>query len=344
MKNKKELQKYFRNKYYNKNNNYEVILSEIKKEESIKKNSFFKIVAAIIISLFGTTGIVFASNKIYNEYIKKQNEINSNQLFVVKEGTFSNVFSNDMIYADKVDLYYKIITNIEDYDIYKTKINELPEMTQDSFNDNFLIIIGNWGSRQPYESDLTISDVNADETTTCIKLKQKEKPNYNKTTITLYAIIDKALLREKTNITIEYPKIETNNFASLDSLPDNYSVENALNDGCFVEENYNILSNDKYAIDELIKKSQNGEEDFLRIYSKYDDYIRIIDLEFKDGIFFMNERNSINKKINSISFKYLTKRYFPEREAYEYGYNSIDSSIDVNQLLIVKLDWFIISI
>lgn len=344
MKNKKELQKYFRNKYYNKNNNYEVILSEIKKEESIKKNSFFKIVAAIIISLFGTTGIVFASNKIYNEYIKKQNEINSNQLFVVKEGTFSNDFSNDMIYADKVDLYYKIITNIEDYDIYKTKINELPEMTQDSFNDNFLIIIGNWGSRQSYESDLTISDVNADETTTCIKLKQKEKPNYNKTTITLYAIIDKALLREKTNITIEYPKIETNNFASLDSLPDNYSVENALNDGCFVEENYNILSNDKYAIDELIKKSQNGEEGFLRIYSKYDDYIRIIDLEFKDGIFFMNERNSINKKINSISFKYLTKRYFSEREAYEYGYNSIDSSIDANQLLIVKLDWFIISI
>lgn len=338
MKNKKELQKYFRNKYYNKNNNYEVILSEIKKEESIKKNSFFKIVAAIIISLFGTTGIVFASNKIYNEYIKKQNEINSNQLFVVKEGTFSNDFSNDMIYADKVDLYYKIITNIEDYDIYKTKINELPEMTQDSFNDNFLIIIGNWGSRQPYESDLTISDVNADETTTCIKLKQKEKPNYNKTTITLYAIIDKALLREKTNITIEYPKIETNNFASLDSLPDNYSVENALNDGCFVEENYNILSNDKYAIDELIKKSQNGEEGFLRIYSKYDDYIRIIDLEFKDGIFFMNERNSINKKINSISFKYLTKRHFSEREAYEYGYNSIDSSIDANQLLIVKLD------
>lgn len=338
MKNRKKLQEYFKNKYYSKNNNYKVILSEIKKEESTNKNGFFKIVATIIITLLGTTGMVFASTKIYNEYIKKQDEINSDKLFIVEEGMFSNNFANNMAYVKGADLYYKIITNIEDYNTYKTKVSELPEMTEESFANNFLVVIANWGARQPHESDLTISEINADETTTYITLKQKENPNYDKTTLTLYAIVDRTLLKEKTVINIEFSNIQTSNFTSLDRLPDNYGIQDALKDGCFVEEDYTILSENKYAIDEFIEKSKNDEESFIRIYSKSGDYVRVIDIKFKNGIFIMNMRNSINKEIYVNSFKYLTKKYFPEKNAYEYGYNSIDRPIDSVQLLIVYLD------
>ena len=293
MKNKENLQKYFKNNYYNKNNNYKVILSEIIKEENMNKNRFLKMIATTIITLLGTTSLVFASTKIYNEYIKKQDEINSVGLFTVEEGCFSDNFvdSNMTLANNDADTYYKIITNMEDYEKYKLKISELPEMSKEQFENNFLIIIANWGAFTPHLCDLTISEINADETTTYVLMKQKENPNYDNYNKTWCAIVDKKLLRENVEINIEKPIIENKNFISLDSLPKNYSVEDALKDGCFVVQDYKVLSEDKYAIDKLIEKSKSRKDDFIRIYSKLDDYIVVSDLQLKNGIFYYH-RNS----------------------------------------------------
>ncbi len=337
MKNKMEIQRYFKNQYYNKDSNYKAILSEIIKDEKMYQKSIFKMVAAIIITFIGMTSIVVAGVNVYDEYIKKKGETDTEEFFITETGRFSTDFSNDMIFVKETGLYYKIITNMMDYSSYKIKLQELPEMTEEDFKENFLIILANWGTRQPDESDLTISEIKADERTTYVTLRQKEKPNYDKTSMIIYAECHKSLLREKIEISIEKSNLQNPNFVNLESLPNDYSIEEALKDGCFVEENNRVLSKDKYAIDELIENSKKGVESCVRIYSKFNNYVRIIDLEFKNGIFIANGFTSENKNIYTKSFRYLTKSYY-KNDIYTYGYNDIDSSDGAGILLEIYLD------
>ncbi len=259
MKNRKEIQKYFKSKYYNKDTNYKTILCQIKNEEKNNKNKLFKAISTIIITLLGTTSIVFASSKIYNEYIKQQEEINSSGLYTDEQG-FSyyevDLTQNDMIYDEQSMLYYKIISDLQDYDKYKSKVNELPDISKEKFQEIFVIIIANTGMRQPHESDLNISEIKSDETTLYITMDQKAEPDYNNFGRVWYAVVDKMLLRNNVKIISKYLNIENPNFVKLENLPDNYSIEQALIDGCFVEKDYTVLSKNQYAIDELIEKAK----------------------------------------------------------------------------------------
>ena len=69
MKDKKKIQKHFKNKYYNKSTNYKIIISEIRKEESMNRKKFLKAIVTTIIALIGSASMVFAGTIIYNEYI-----------------------------------------------------------------------------------------------------------------------------------------------------------------------------------------------------------------------------------------------------------------------------------
>lgn len=339
MKDINDIQNYFNEKYYNQNKNYNIIMSEILKTENqhiIRKEksfNFFKVIATTVITLLGTTGIVFAGVTAYNEYIKKQDELKSNSLYLNDGKLYSNDFTEDMIYEKTVDLYYKVITNISDYNKYKHNLSDLPELTSEEFNSNFLIIIGNWGSRYPHENDLEISRIDVNDETTSIILKQKENPNYDKNAITLYAIIDKSTLKQNIKLCIEQNEIKYQNYVSIENLPNDYSIEEAQKDGCFVEENSKVLSDDVKVLDNLIENAKSNIESFVRIYSKSSNSIRIIDLQYKNGIFIANVRNLKEKEVNTFSFKYLTKREHTQKGTVEYGYNMIDRSEDAGFLL-----------
>ena len=346
MKNKKELQKYFNKKYYNKDNNYKIIVSKIMEEENqnIKINIFLeisRIAAILLISILGTSSLVLASVKIYNEYIKNKGEIQSENLYLTEEGFYSMDFANDMIYEETANLYYKIITNIKDYNKYKNIIEELPEMTKDEFNNNFLIIIASGLSRRPHEADLIISEVDADETHTYVTLTQKCNSDYDKDIFTLYAIINREILREKIKLNVEAPEIRSEKYVDIESLPNAYSIEDALKDGCFViDENFKILSENKNALDDLIENSKKGVESFMRIYSKEKNRRRIIDLQYKKGIILTKVRNLDNQKIYIYSYKYLTKQLYPEGKdnIYIYGFNNVDSAIGSTLFLAVSYE------
>ena len=340
MKNKKKLQKYFNKNYYNKDDNFKVIVSKIIEEENIniKTNmffNFFKIIATTIISLVATSGLVFASVKIYNEYIKNKGEIQSDDLYRSSDGYYSINFKQNMLYDDSVNLYYKIITNIDDYNKFKHILKDLPVMNAEDFNNDFLIFICDAGARNPHEQDLEISEVTADSEITYLTLKQKEKPNYEKNNITLYAILDKELLRDKVKLEISIPEIKSEKFIAIENLPDTYSIEDALKDGCFVENDSKILSENKYELDELIENSKNSIESFIRIYSKDGNSTRVIDLQYKNNIFMAKGRNLGNSEIIIFSFRFLTKSYY-ENGMYLFGYNNIDRAIDSTMLLLVS--------
>ena len=344
MKNKKEVQEYFENKYYNEKDMYNSIIDKIKEDKDMpKRTGILKIIATILIAILGTTGIVLASTKIYNEYIKKQGQTEAKQLFLIREGPFEGTYSSNyvhqnMIYSEEARVYYKIITNITQYNEYKNKVNELPEITETDFNNNFIIIIVKSGIDSPHRNDLTISNINADETKSYITLKQKENPNYDKAEELIYALVDKSLLREEVEIKFIPTEIKNANVVPLDKLKKDYSKEDAIKDGCFVIDDGNVLSQNKYALDEIIEKSQNNVECYLRIFYTYNGTVKIYDLQYNKEIFILKVLESSTSEISTYSFKYLIKQHiFKDQNIYSYGYNNDNQKEYMTPLFNIKI-------
>lgn len=280
-------------------------------------NKFAKVSIIIICATILMTGIAYAGVVIYNEYIKKQEQIQSRGLFDLGDGITTyeiDLMANDMIWNEESRLYHKLISNEEGYEKYKSRVSELPEVSEINFDENFIVIIANENVRQMHEKDLTIYNVIADENTTHIVMKQKENPNYNNENNIWYAIIDKSLLRENADVTIENREIDTRNFTKAKDLPKDYSIENAIQDGCIVLENNKIKSNNIDLLDKFIETTVKGENAFIRVYTAQNnnrlDETRIKDVEYYNGIYYVsdysltgNERSYFNSFTNK-----LTKR------------------------------------
>ena len=174
-----------------------------------------KIIIIIILTIVFFVSI-FIGNSLYNNYetteyeyheigeneirtnnISERAEINTSVLYDSEDG---DLMSIDMNYNNDVRLYYKIITNKEDYNKYKSRIN-LPDNID--FEKDFLIIIANENIRSEEEYDLRIYEVTADETTTHIVMKQKENPSTYNINNVFYALVNKSELRENIDIKIE---------------------------------------------------------------------------------------------------------------------------------------------
>lgn len=242
------------------------------------------------------TGITYAGIVIYNEFIKKQDEVKSRGLFDLGDGHTEyeiNLMANDMSWNSKNSLYHRIIDNSADYEVYKSRINEFPEAEEINFEENFVVIIANENIRQPHEKDLTIHNVYADDDTIHIVMKQKENPNYDVESNIWYAIVDKSLLRNSADVTIEQRTFNTGNFKDIKDLPQDYSVENAITDGCIVLQNNKIISNNIEQLDNFVQNTQNNINSFIRVYSCYKGKstdkakVEIKDLEYYNGIYYL---------------------------------------------------------
>ncbi len=338
----KEAQEYFKSKYYNKDKNYEIITSKIKEKE-MSKNKILKVVAMLMIIIISTTGIGIAGSKFYNEYIKNQGEIDSKELLNSRDGY---EYTENMTFSKDINSYYKIITDKETFDSYKEQIAELPYMEDKDFNNNFLVLIANKANFYPHMRDVTISEIKSDETTLYIKLMQKENPNYDKTSDIIYAIVDKELLRENIDLKLDLSNIKNKNFIDIKNLSEDYSKEEAIEDGCLVidqevnkpgSNEFKVLSNDPFALDKLIENANKGIESSIRIY--FDDRVkaRIIDVTYKDDIYIINvgypgtEVNFVN------SAKYLMKEHIRDN-LYAYSYNSRERTQDAAILIYINLD------
>lgn len=343
MKDKKKIQKHFKNKYYNKSTNYKRILSEIRKEEIMNTKSLLKAIVTAIITLLGTTSMVFAGTKIYSEYIKRQDDINSESFISASNSTYTDDFiSKNMKYSENANVNYRIITNLKDYAIFKDKENNLPDMSENDFKDSFIVIFFKSGSSDPHRSDLTISEITSDEKNTYITIKSDENPDIDKTSEVFYAVVDNTLLRENISIELIEPHIKNSTFVSLEELPKKYSIEEALEDGCFVVEECKVLSKNKYAIDELIEKAKNNEESSIRIYDKFNNFVYISDLSYKDGIFIRNTMSSQDnfEEVNTSSGKYLSKvKSGHNSDYYDYDLKNYDIQNYLGEVIVtVDLD------
>lgn len=242
----------------------------------------------IIITIVSSTGVCWATIHVYNEYIKKQGT------------TRINVEIADlMIWDEKNGIYYKIINNYDEYKKFKERIDTLPEMSPNDLESESLLII-TWSSgRELHETDLEVVDVTSNNTTTNIILNQKTNPNYYSNNNLIFSVISNEQLKDNIKIQIEHYQIVPKGYTSIDELTENYTVEQAIQDGCVVIESTILKSEDPYAIDKFIEKTENGENSFIRIYDKQSKSTYIHDIEYKDGVYYERTKDIMNiDKIN----------------------------------------------
>lgn len=254
------------------------------------------------------------TNEVIDSNIKENGELNTSGLYEYN-GSFAyeyDLMRNDMIFNSNVTLYHKVITNREDYDVYTSRISELPEV---NFEEDFIIIIANENIRNASENDLIISSIVSDENTIHIDLKQRENPNYECMNNVFYAVADKSKLREKVDITIKHEKISYEGFCDIEDISKNYSVKQAISDGCFVVEfnsdKVKVLSSNKNAMEEFLEKSKTEEDAFIRIcfFSSEVDGVQIIkDIKYQNKIYYYQLRDlASGKDVENNVYKYLEK-------------------------------------
>lgn len=254
-------------------------------------NKVIKVICVILCITVSLTGITFAGITFYNAFIKKQDKIETRGLFDDGRGYTdyeTDLMANDMTWQDDVRLYYRTITNSNDYEKYKSRISTLPEVSEINFDKNFIVIIANENYRDFDEIDMEISNVYIDETTTNIIMKQKENPNMEDTTNVWYAIVDNSQLKDNVKITIEHKNFNNEDVIEISKLPLDYSVNKAIEDGCFTLRNNKLVSSDEKQLDDFIEKTKKGEKSFIRVYSNYEGEITITDVNFENGIYYTN--------------------------------------------------------
>ena len=264
---------------YNKSNNKDKFFNQ-----HLYKNTDYMLTlrtfSTFLVVILLTVGMVYAGIATYNFIqtttntdFKKNSDYDYNQDMTCQNG-----------------IYYKKITNYDDYIICKNRWDDIVDMSQEDFNENFIIIIAG----ENYSTiNLNIYEITADDNTTYIKLKKVESDTIN---TVVSAKISNDLYRENISIenTPEIPNVSEHQ--NIEDLPQDYSKEQAIKDGCFVIENNKLISNNQELMDKFVEDSQNGIDTSIRLVIYFDLNVglnlTITDLEYKDGKYIVCEDNT----------------------------------------------------
>ncbi len=270
--------------------------STIKKLEKKKYgyiSNIIRTIITILMTLLGITGVCFATNEIY-QYIQ-QGKAMTDGLTYRENGTIESLIDSDMQYDQDSRFYYKIITDDENYQKYKNTIPELPEMSLEDLNENALIILGSVLPRDSFEGNLKISNVYSVDKITYIQLTKDDSANKNNSNL-IYAIVHKDEISDNVKIIIDYITINNPDFENVQNLSSDYSVDEAIKDGCVVVEKGILKSANESKLLEL-ENIKSEEQKFVRIYNKVsEDIVNIIDIMYFDGLFYKNSTNIKDQK------------------------------------------------
>lgn len=267
----------FFKKHYYKNTDYLLALRTV---------AMFIIVIMFTMTLIGGA---YAGIKYYNDNIvQKELELQPKESIELGE-----YFSN-MTYSKESNLYYKKINTYEDYLKAKDVWNGLVEMSDEEFNQNFIVIIDapNIDRRGMYIENITVND-----NTTIIDI------NKNKENETSLVSVKISREMERDNIQLNFVEKIPNmiGYESLDNLPEIYEKSQALKDNCVVIENNKFISDDS-RLNRFIEETQKGKEECIRVVVYFNEEIQISDIEYKNGKYIAVTDTSRNN--NSVKNRY----------------------------------------
>ena len=304
---------------------YENCLENNEKRNLYKKNVYknakytimFKSVLMILISIFSTFGIAYAGVTTYNNIVQRNDQ-----------NPFSDVdfdYKNDMIhqYIENVgDIYYKKIMSYEEYVNYKRIWNNIIEMNEEDFKENFVLVTG---THSLSLVGLYISNISSDGNTMYVTLKEKdnieEEENQN-------LVISAKISLELNSDNVIFDKYVFKpdlGYVPIDELPSNYTKEQAIKDNCCVIYNSEIISNDKNQLNDFLEKAKNNIETSIRIIIYYPNEItRAIDIEYTNSKyiayakFIKHADDFIGRDAYSIIAKEIKTYYIKNSQLTEY--------------------------
>ncbi len=280
-------------------------LDEIDFSKNKLKEKITRAIIAIITTILGMSTICIAGPKI-GEYADniKQGRILSGGLVESNNSNGEDLLS-EMTYDDEMKFYYTVIKDFEKYSEYKEKINELPDMEKNEFENNAVFVMTRMLPGQSDERNLKINEVEVKDDITYIKLERAEDDNTFSNIF--YAILPKEKLKNNIKFEILKNKIESPNFEKLENLPSDYSAEEAIQDGCIVIVKAQLLSDNLEKLEELARTKQ---ETYIRIYDVVaDDETEILDIMYKEGMYYANSCiiQDENRNIRYYSFEKINK-------------------------------------
>ena len=247
-------------------------LHRLYKKEKIK--FFIKSFVCTLATILLTIGVAYAGvagyNVCSNIYQKSsQTDYNVTQDYSQNE---------EMKYTD--GLYYQKIMTYDKYKECSKKWNNIIEMTEDEFVDNFVMVIS---VESASKQGVSVCEINSDENTMYVILDRDINKDINDDLI--FTKINKSFNRENVVFKLKY---NTNTYANLETLPVNYTREKALEDGCVVLNDYKMQGNSLEIWQNFFNKIKNNENSFVRIvFFDKDNTCTIRDVEYKDEVYYI---------------------------------------------------------
>lgn len=261
-------------------------IHQIKRINLKKKMNF---ACSLLLGLFISTGIAYASVQTYN-FIQKNTTTNFEQ-------NPQYDYINDMNFYNGI--YYKKITTYKQYMDAKKRWDNLVEVKKEDFNDSFILILA---GENYNTTSLFVSNLFADDDTLYVELMHKDNWNESDTTISLK--VSKDLEKENIDIKILPNKINiSDKYIDINTITKDYSVEQARKEGCFIVRDNKVISSNKEQLNNFINNCKNEKNGTIRLYIDEIDRIRVCDIEYRD------------KKINMVI---KTLNFNSEKSQYEY--------------------------
>jgi len=168
-------------------------LNEIDFSKNKLKEKITRAIIAIITTILGMSTICIAGPKI-GEYANnmKQGRILSGGLVQTNTQNGEDLLS-EMTYNDEMKFYYTVIKDYEKYSIYKEKIDDLPNVEKNEFENNVVFIMTKMLPGESDERNLIINEIEVKDDTTYIKLERDEDNTFSNI---FYAVLPKEKIKD----------------------------------------------------------------------------------------------------------------------------------------------------
>ncbi len=284
--NKELYKKIVYEKYENqlKNNNDKFFYSKIHNKKNYYKENILRIAASILISITVTAGLVYAGIVTHN-YYQEKTKIN-----------FESEYMNILEYNNGI--YYKKIKTFDEYTKNKDILIDSMNITAEDFKNNFILIIM---TENGSLAGLNVNDIRNEKDKLVIELYQN-KSDVNENTLIVKVPCEQDRNNIEFKIISEQPTNE--NYTNLKDLNKEYSKNEALEDNCFVLEDGKIISNDNDQLYKFVVNSKNDENGFIRIVDITNNKSKIIDIEYKESVYYVCIDNTRVDEYSDL--KYIT--------------------------------------
>lgn len=286
-------------KYYQYNNRKE--LNYFYNTDIVRKIRMKKFVTMLVsfIILIGVISGTYAVLKDKMDIIQKQTELKI-------ENTKDKKIESSMIYDSINNIYYKKIQSYDEYIEEKNLYEDIIEMKEKDFEDNFIII---FMAENLEETGLYIDDIEKDKENINIFFKINEK-NDNRI---IWTKVEKEYLNNRIKINIIREEPEMKNYTTkIKELPKDYSIDKAMEDNCIVLKDNKIISEERRLI-EFIENTKKGIDDDVRVVQFNQDLQQnekedetIIDINYENGKYYLAiDRNRWSKPGEYKKYEYF---------------------------------------